>query len=96
MGCQDVEAHLFWCVMPSITFATAVDGLLTLGIGKILKDEDTVASYKIKETDFVVCMVMKVCFREPWHAPRSGNKLTGPEAKSCSCSVVSRCHIVEA
>lgn len=29
-------------------------------IGKILKDEDTVATYKIEEKGFVVCMVNKV------------------------------------
>lgn len=29
-------------------------------IGKILKDEDTVESYKIEEKGFVVCMVNKV------------------------------------
>jgi UV excision repair protein RAD23 len=29
--------------------------------GKILKDEDTVESYKIEEKGFVVCVVNKVC-----------------------------------
>jgi hypothetical protein len=35
--------------------------VLTLDIGKILKDEDTVQSYKIEEKGFVVCVVNKVC-----------------------------------
>lgn len=30
-------------------------------IGKILKDEETVATYKIEEKAYVVCMVSKVC-----------------------------------
>lgn len=29
-------------------------------LGKILKDEETVESYKIEESGFVVCMVNKV------------------------------------
>jgi hypothetical protein len=43
--------------------------------GKILKDEDTVESYKIEEKGFVVCVVNKVCcsfFHVPELAPRSG------------------------
>lgn len=31
-------------------------------LGKILKDEETVESYKIEEKGFVVCVVNKVCF----------------------------------
>lgn len=33
---------------------------LTNSLGKILKDEETVASYNIEEKGFVVCMVNKV------------------------------------
>ncbi len=35
--------------------------MLTTRPGKILKDEDTVESYKIEEKGFVVCVVNKVC-----------------------------------
>jgi hypothetical protein len=48
------------------------------GAGKILKDEDTVASYKIKETDFVVCMVMKVRVRVQWFALFVDDKTNRP------------------
>ncbi len=34
-------------------------------IGKILKDEETVESYKIEEKGFVVCVVNKVCSATP-------------------------------
>jgi hypothetical protein len=58
LGCQVSEAHLLGCVVWFIFATSCVTA--DSGTGKILKDEDTVASYKIKETDFVVCMVMKV------------------------------------
>lgn len=36
--------------------------MLTQALGKILKDEETVESYKIEEKGFVVCVVNKVRF----------------------------------
>ncbi len=36
------------------------ESLLTGVTGKILKDEDTIESYKIEEKGFVVCVVNKV------------------------------------
>lgn len=39
----------------------APNPLANPAIGKILKDEDTVESYKIEEKGFVVCVVNKVC-----------------------------------
>ena len=33
---------------------------LTCGLGKILKDEETVEAYKIEEKGFIVCMVQRV------------------------------------
>lgn len=36
-----------------------------MNVGKILKDEETVESYKIEEKGFVVCMVNKVGYQGP-------------------------------
>jgi UV excision repair protein RAD23 len=40
--------------------------------GKILKDEDTVETYKIEEKGFVVCVVNKVCGRAQVPATNKG------------------------
>jgi hypothetical protein len=41
--------------------------------GKILKDDDTVESYKIEEKGFVVCVVNKVCLESQccWSAAQA-------------------------
>ena len=59
LGPEAAEAHLLryaTCFQPP---AQAVR--LHSATGKILKDEDTVESYKIEEKGFVVCVVNKVC-----------------------------------
>lgn len=57
MGTRDPKAYLLWYAdFQMYACGTKTDGL----IGKILKNEDTVESYKIEEKGFVVCVVNKV------------------------------------
>ena len=63
MGPQGPEAYLLRYALgyPPKTPASAFHSVLTSStIGKILKDDDTVETYKIEEKGFVVCMVNKV------------------------------------
>jgi len=48
--------------------------------GKILKDEDTVESYKIEEKGFVVCVVNKLKEPKPAPAPAASSSSTAPPA----------------
>ncbi len=57
MGAQAPEAHLLRYALRSAARASSTADDAT---GKILKDEDTVESYKIEEKGFVVCVVNKV------------------------------------
>ena len=58
MGSQASETHLLRCGRSNP--ASHAPPFLTNTVGKILKDEETVASYNIEEKGFVVCMVNKV------------------------------------
>ena len=63
MGPQGPEAHLLWYAFGYLPRSSnfAFHSILTSStIGKILKDDDTVETYKIEEKGFVVCMVNKV------------------------------------
>lgn len=66
MGSQVPKAHLLWYVELlklgcGIMYGEReTDKKANIPQGKILKDEDTVETYKIEEKGFVVCMVNKV------------------------------------
>ena len=72
MGSEPAEAHLFRYVSTTSENAmlqfrrySSNSWLLTICIGKVLNDANTVESYKIEEKGFVVCMQNKVINREP-------------------------------
>lgn len=67
--CEGPEAHLFRYVSnvanrqyPVVIYPCCVQSVTAVdsAIGKILKDEEKVETYKIEEKGFVVCMVNKV------------------------------------
>lgn len=60
MGSQGPEAHLLWYASPTCEHESFLLALTARITGKILKDEDTIETYKIEEKGFVVCMVNKV------------------------------------
>jgi hypothetical protein len=62
MGAITAEAYLLWYVNRLVdnNHLRVSRAELTCTIGKILKDEETVGSYKIEEKGYVVCMVNKV------------------------------------
>lgn len=57
MGSETPKADILWFVDLSTTQRFL---MVDHSIGKILKDDDTVASYNIEEKGFVVCMISKV------------------------------------
>lgn len=59
MGCQAAEADPRWYGNGTCN-GLQVDVFADAQTGKILKDEDTVETYKIEEKGFVVCVVNKV------------------------------------
>lgn len=67
MGSEGSEAHLLWYApAPSkprvhpLQREKLLNWRLGTSSGKILKDEETVESYKIEEKGYVVCMINKV------------------------------------
>lgn len=62
MGAKAAEADSRWYVLEisAIQYQGGRKTFADQTTGKILKDEDTVESYKIEEKGFVVCVVNKV------------------------------------
>lgn len=67
MGSEALEADLFRYALPfsllPVPDRALCSGYLDINLytGKILKDEDSVATHKIEEKGYIVCMVSKVC-----------------------------------
>lgn len=60
MGRPAVEADPRWYEMEHVFRPCCPAPFANAPTGKILKDEDTVETYKIEEKGFVVCVVNKV------------------------------------
>ena len=92
MGSQAPEAHLlgYGSELGPRGARAFTGNPLTTTQGKILKDEETVASYKIEEKGFVVCVVNKVpCGPTSPHSKLDnlrGHPLTRPLNIAQGCS----------
>lgn len=76
MGYEAAEAHLFRyvCTNALLNHLCPRKHPTNSILGKILKDDETVGSYKIEEKGYVVCMVNKVSrlFCRDWMSTVNG------------------------